>query len=306
VANVDDIMRDQEHNPQHDSGAILAVSRDENKNRYGARSYTPKVNKEFRPPLIYPDYDLNALSRLPRPKTSMTINPDTSEISQVQNIHGMDVSSMIDERVLQGSIRPSWNIPFEQRQDYILPDLKLKLPPASVRPTMNTPMNEQNNECKVVLKPNNPQVSAHAGVDANGKWTNFHEMGPLDDIQLDYKGPKVSADARVDGTAIYHAEPDNRERYTQLDYVRPQTSARVNLSSHVNKQDYEPQVIKIQNPLRSMTSVHTNKDVGLQINMYNETPTLRPTLTYNRAVDSCPVLPTGIHHFVPKLKPKRM
>ena len=159
-----DILRQQQDNPQVFDGSILAVSRDENKNRYGQRSYHHKVNKEFRPPLVDPEYDLVALSRIPRPRTQLRINPNLEGLAETQNIHGLDVSKHIDERKMKGAVRPTYTIAYEKPMEQILPDLRVNLPQVTGESYINTPMMAENDRGEIELHKRNPDVFGSAGM----------------------------------------------------------------------------------------------------------------------------------------------
>lgn len=329
TVDVGDTISDQSNNPDIFDGSILAVARDENQTRYGARSYIPKVNKEFRPPLIDPEYDLVALSRIPRPRTQMRINPDVSEFTPVQNIHGMDVTSMIDDRVLKGSVRPSYTIAIEKPIEVIVPNLKLKMPQVQASSSTNVPMNSENSRIYVTpLEDKNPNVYALAGVDmpttVNGQnsleyldldYNNpmvqalagqnipFSEQNTtsLENIELEYKNPQVSGDSGRQSQYKYNSESGNQ--YKDLKFNMPQASVRINADSLVRQQSYEPQTIKLQEPIR--INYQATKNIGVEKNCVNETPTLKPTLTYERSVNSNAVIPAKLQVQTPSLKSKK-
>lgn len=64
--------------PQHLDHAVLAVSRDENKTRYGQSSHRDYVNEAFRPPIITLE-DTLPLNRQPRKQVVPRINPGTAD-----------------------------------------------------------------------------------------------------------------------------------------------------------------------------------------------------------------------------------
>jgi hypothetical protein len=308
VAHPDDIMRDQEHNPQFAQGAVLAVSRDENKNRYGASSYTTKVNKEFRPPLIDPEYDLQPLSRLPRPRTSVRINPAPLDISQAQNTHDMDISAFIDEKKLLANVRPTFNIPYEENNlaGTPIPDLQFKMPQVEYRATLNPPINSSfldNAECPTIsLDKKNPDVYLSAGVTP---LFNLDSDNPAINLELRYNNPQVSASSGVKSTFLYNQ--DNASEFRELNYNHPQTSLMVNKNSETTgiRQTYNPQMIKTRYPLSSKVSIPTSKESRITNNYQNENRTLRDTLkTTGLSLGSGACLPKGIEHQTPTLKTK--
>lgn len=265
--NVGDITRNQSTNTQLYDNSVLAVSRDENKYRYGARSYHPKVNKEFRPPLIDPEYDTVPLSRIPRPRTQVRLNP---KIAESQNIHGIDVSSKIDERKLHGNIRPTYNIAYEKPLDYQ----------------------------HYSLSYNRPQVFASSGVCSDYKEYN--------DVQeLDLKKRTVDAYGISGMNTPLEINGEFGTENIELNYNRPQASVLVNPgvqgSSTFNSENSV--VPKLINPIH--IAYTTNKQVNFQQDSFNKYPFLKPTLQYNRNCDSGAVIPTSIHNLNIKLKDKK-
>ena len=168
--NVSTIMRNQETNTQSYDHAVLAVSRSENQTRYGQRSYFGIVNKEFRPPLIDPEFDLMPLSRIPRPRTMARTNPGSSITYHTQNSSDLDVSSMIDDRRINASVRPNFGLRVEKPTDYeITPDLEFNAPPTFGPAGSDIPVYirpESDLEC-AVLEKNNPDTCAGSGYETN-------------------------------------------------------------------------------------------------------------------------------------------
>lgn len=220
TAHTDDIIREQNDNTQLYDHAVLAVSRDENQYRYGKRSYIPKVNKEFRPPLVDPEYDLTPLSRTPRPRTYLRINPEGAEVARSQNMHGMDVSAMIDERKMKASVRPSFTIKYEKPLETVLPDLKFKMPQVSVFSGSNVPLKEDAEHCDIELKRRAPSVFGSASSNTPLK---MDHTSPLEDLLLQYKNPQVHADAGIETNTKFDALTPLED--LELSHNRPQISA---------------------------------------------------------------------------------
>jgi hypothetical protein len=216
TVDVGNTIKDQQDNDQSLGGAILAVSRDENQNRYGKASYIPKVNKNFRPPLVDPEYDLVALSRIPRPRTQLRINPIS--LAQTQNAHGTDVSSYIDERVMLGNVRPQLNLVYNYEkynyEDVILPDLQFKLPQTSAKliKAPNIIVNNQDGY-EINLNRKNPHVVGHANYENPFKGD---ALNSLEDLELEYNNPQVS------GTSGYNSQFSQNQQYdVELDRRDP-------------------------------------------------------------------------------------
>ncbi len=225
MVHPDDIVRQQQDNTQLFDGSILAVSRDENKNRYGQKSYHSKVNKEFRPPLIDPEYDLVPLSRIPRPRTQLRINPNMEGVAEAQNIHGLDVSKHIDHRVLKGSVRPTFTIALEKPIEQVLPDLRVNLPQVAGRSYVNTPMMCENDRSEIELQKRNPDVFGSAGMNAPFEVCQT----PLEDIELNFRGPQVSAASGVEAPHKRNASTPLED--LDLQYTNPQVAGKAGMNA---------------------------------------------------------------------------
>lgn len=196
--NVGEVMRQQETNEQSYQHAVNAVSRQENQYRYGQRSYFGTVMKdgEFRPPLIDPEFDLVPLSRLPRPRTQARTNPGGNDtIYHTQNSSDLDVSSFIDDRRIQGNVRPSFGLKMEKPSDYeIVPDLEYNAPPTYGPAGASVPVHlrpESDLEC-IVSDPCTPHASASSGiVPAHIHRTEYD----MDHLVLECRNPNAYAHA---------------------------------------------------------------------------------------------------------------
>ena len=94
------VLRDQEVNGKIVDGSVLLQNRSE-EHKYGKSSYTPKVNKEFRPPLQFQE-DLLPLSRLPRQNVIPNLNP-ISPWQVVENQkNASDTASFLTDKVKHG------------------------------------------------------------------------------------------------------------------------------------------------------------------------------------------------------------
>lgn len=320
-----DVLLDQADNPQSFDGSVLAVARDENQTHYGKRSYIPKVNKEFRPPLVDPEYDLPPLSRIPRPRTQLRINPQST--AETQNIHGEDVSSYIDSRVMAGSVRPSFSILIEKPLTDVLPDLTYKNPQVSVDSNVQFPLTYDLEHNEIILEKRNPDVYANAGYKSC-----FEEGCDVNDIQLEYVNPQVNGNSKINmpykyienmehhtplnyngpqvsvhsGIATPYSKLDNYSSI-QLAHNRPQTSMNIQANSPFSTQEYKPQVIKTQNPIR--LNYKTDQNIDYRCNNANKNPNIRQTLHYNRNINANANVPTNVpamlESFTPKLKSKK-
>lgn len=326
VAHTDDIIRNQSDNTQLIEDSVLAVSRDENQRRYGKRSYVPKVNKAFRPPLVDPEYDLQPLSRLNRPRTQARTNPES--FAQAQNIHQTDVSAMIDERKLYAAVRPTFTIQYEKPLETILPDLKFNMPQVCADAGINTPIKSvaENPEVTLLRKNpevyrtagvesvfrtngetplenlqldrHNPQVDANAGVNSN---IRLNSETPLEDLQLDFNAPQTSL--RTNVQSQYQLNHNNPSEYMNLEYNRPQASMVVNPNIGIDLQEKCPQEVNTVDRIK--VPYKTTPDYGVRQTSFNENPTLKTTLQYDRQCGSAGVMPSNVQHLYPKLKERR-
>lgn len=325
MANTGDIIREQADNTQLLDGSILAVSRQENQYRYGKNSYIPKVNKNFRPPLIDPEYDLVPLSRIPRPRTQVRINPDASRLAQTQNIHGTDVSSFIDDRVMKGNVRPSYTINMPKPIQDCVPEveLKLKQPQVAGYSGMSIPTNVvEMVSCDYELENNIPNVYANSSMNTP---VQISSLSPLQNLELDFNQPNVEAMAGMN-TPYEHFTPIE---YGELEYNNPQASAHAGINtnvsfmkeSNVTPLNYkQPQTSMRTNPQRKLengpteirNSIKTQdpiklnytltKNTSMTQNNLNQTPFMRPKLEYNRSCEATKNIPMTFQHQNVKLK----
>lgn len=213
TVNVGEILRNQETNTQSYDNAVLAVSKMENQQRYGQRSYTPKVNKAFRPPLMDPEFDLRPLSRLPRPRTQARVNPGgNGTIYHTQNTHGMDVSALVDDRRLFAAIRPDFGIKMEKPTDYeIVPDLEYNMPQTcgTSRGRVTAVDIQPENEIEYLsLDYKDPEAFAHSGVQSSIRGRN---TSALEDLLLDEQTPTAFATSGVQHDTVRIHNYENYE-----------------------------------------------------------------------------------------------
>jgi hypothetical protein len=337
VVNVGEIMRQQETNTQGYDDAVLAVSRQENQYRYGQRSYHTKVNKEFRPPLIDPIFDLQPLSRLRRPATQARVNPGAPHIYKTQNGADRDVSSHIDDTRVFGAVRPSFGLKIEQPTDFeIVPDLEYNGPQVSAYSSKKIPLGikAENGIEYTTLENHNPTTFGRSGVNPSFQERNVTALEELvldphtgafvpsgisnvtlinnvegyEDIELDSKlqssafsGLKGPYDMQTDTSSI-----ENMELASKLQAQNVFTNPR----SHIDKTDYTPQTTPIIHKL----SVSTNSGGKSPYStIYNNTPlhkrNIRPTMGYTGSFDSsrsASAIPQGVSAVpLPKLKSKQ-
>lgn len=331
TVHTDDIIRGQADNTQVFDGSILAVSRTENQTRYGKNSYIPKVNKEVRYPLVYRE-DIEPLCRTIRPQTQVRINPDAGSLAQTQNIHGIDVSSFIDERVMKGSVRPSFRIDLPTpitEQCGNIPELKLNRPHVAGYANTNTPMTTPLHDIvssvlSESVEPNRPYVYGNSGVNTFLTSTMSEAMP---NIELEDKGPNVSVGAamntpiqlssRIENFELDSKQPTvsvssgyqtdvsfmNETPVQERNYNRPQTSARINPSISISK-DNPSQLgpIKIQNPIQ--LNYETTKNSLTTRGNTNKNPKMRQTLQYQRDVTSTKTIPYTLQSQNIKLRQK--
>ena len=265
----DDVIRQQADNTQLFDGSILAVSRQENQYRYGKNSYISKVNKNFRPPLIDPEYDLVPLCRIPRPRTQIRINPES--MAKAQNAHETDVSSFIDTRVLKGAVRPSFtiNMPI-QNQENKYPELKFNKPQVAGYTAINTPTKAENIRCDFDLPDINPRVYANSSVNTPFK---INQTSPFENLELTFNKPNVEAMAGINTPFQINQSPIED---MVLDYNGPQISAHSGVSSrNISKLENIDYVLDYNCPqVSAISGIETN------ISFMNEMP--EKELNYNR------------------------
>lgn len=331
TVHTDDVIRGQADNTQVFDGSILAVSRMENQTRYGKNSYIPKVNKEVRYPLIYRE-DIEPLCRIIRPQTQLRINPDSGSLAQTQNIHGIDVSSFIDERVMKGSVRPSFRMDLPTpitEQCGNIPELKFNRPQVAGYSNTNTPMTTPlhdiiSSELYESVEPNRPYVYGNSGVNT---FVTSTMSDAVPTFELESKGPSVSAGAamntpiqlssRIENFELHSKNPSvsvssgyetdvsfmNETPVQELQYNRPQTSARLNPTTTFSK-DAPTQIgpIKTQTPIT--LNYETTKNSLTTRGNANKNPKIRDTLQYQRDVSSTRTIPYTLQHQNIKLRPK--
>lgn len=188
----DEVLRDTETKTQYYQDAVLAVSRDQNQRKYGIRSwYGPVVNKNFRPPLLDPELDINPLSRLPRPRTQVRFNPVSPY--HTQNNHDPDVGAFMNPRKLNGAVINNIQVRFEKPTDYeIKPDLEFKRP-QTCGPSGNIAPVHLRIEVgeHPYLQKNRPDVSVKPY--ENVPYAQFTPIDS-DDIHLEYNRVQVGAE----------------------------------------------------------------------------------------------------------------
>lgn len=308
TVNPGDIILDNAENPYLVDGTVLAVARDRNKTQYGQRSYTFKVNKNFRPPLIDRD-DLVPLSRLPRPTTQYRNNPSIPY--QTMNPISVEGLRYVKQQRCADGIRPTFFQRVEEPQPDVIVDLSQKLPTISAEAPKNTPI-FFSNECasdpnirkigwevtlrnKGAVQPRmnnsvplslqqetqgpelerrNPQVFAGAG-----KTFCLRENSTMgqSDIELSKRNPSVFASAGREWFTSFDAQqPD-----VELDLHNPSVFASAGVQNpfkHTNSPEQEIHLSQ-RNP-----SVFANARREFGVNVTQETPDIfleqkRPTVS---------------------------
>lgn len=219
----DEILRDTETKTQYYDDAVLAVARDQNQRRYGIRSwYGPKI-KNFRPPLLDPEFDLVPLSRIPRPRTQARTNPVFPY--RTQNEHDPDVGSYMNPRRINGAVINNIQVRFENPQDYeIVPDLEFSRPQACGPSGYNGPIQLRIdvNEHPYLQK-KQPDVEAYSS-----KHAPIHvQTTPIDSdsINLQYSRAQTNAEAYTT-TPIHKAMDMPYDGQIQLEYNRAQAGGK--------------------------------------------------------------------------------
>ena len=229
TAHVGDIIRETETKPQTYDHAVLAVSRSENQTRYGAKSYTPKVNKAFRPPLEFMDPHARLpLSRMPHPTVVGRINPGSTKVYHSQNEHDMDVSSMIDHSRIGASVRPTYYFRLDKSDPKELygtvHPLTQKLH-ASGKSGINTPIHVTEGQSpldQTVLDFHNPQVSPVSPLQIP---INLNQQSSLEDLHLEYHNPIAAPRSNPSAPYICHQKTPNE--FLELQKINP-TSEPIN------------------------------------------------------------------------------
>lgn len=277
TANPGDIILDNATNPYLIDGTVLAVARDRNKTQYGEKSYTFKVNKAFRPPLINRD-DLLPLSRLPRPTTQYRNNPSIP--FQTTNPMSMEGRNYVKQQRCADNILPSFFHRVDQPQPDVVINLQQKLPSVSVEtpksfglhlPTEGctdpnirkigwevTLRNKKAVEAKsnpsfglgvqsqhqdITLEEHNPKVFANAGKNFSFLENNSSQQ----DISLQRRNPNVFADSKREWFIHFNAEQPNIE----LELHNPSVFADAGHSSslrHINNTERDISLQR-KNPL---------------------------------------------------------
>ncbi len=130
-----DAMLDSQTRTDFYTDAVLAQSRDYNKQyAYGIDYHKDVVNKAFRPPITAYE-DQFPLSRIPRDFVIPRINPETVGSNggtcaySAQNTSFNDLDKYMNDKVKTGIGRPTFFAPVDIPIDNsVLPDLKLKIP----------------------------------------------------------------------------------------------------------------------------------------------------------------------------------
>lgn len=332
--NVGEIMRQQEDNTQSYDHAVLAVSRQENQYRYGQRSYIPKVNREFRPPLIDPEYDLLPLSRIPRPRTQARTNPGSSMTYHTQNSSDLDVSSYIDDRRVQGAVRPNFGLRVEKPSDYeIVPDLEYNAPPTFGPAGSSVPVHlrpESDLECIIsdpctphasassgvvpahiprteydmdhmVLECRNPNAYAHAGATSDVTALNWTDC---EGIELE--DPYAHADAHSGVQAPYTMSQQTPLENLELDSKVTGHDVYYHPSQSVDTIEYEPQETHVIDRISANANAVAQGPSNVANNM-TERRQMKPTLGYVGGFDASRsrAYPATLNHIQAHIKDKR-
>lgn len=209
----------QAENFRFTQDATLRVARDENITRYGQRSFTPKVNKEFRPPIIDPILDVFPLSRIPVTMTKGRINPRIPIQPRLEA--STDVRKAIDEVKRIASVCPTYVVKLDpDRERPITKTLHRSYPQASARsgrialrtvadPPQDVDLQRRNIELieeagvvstlrytplsdDIELERRAPITAVHAGYEAP---TTRIDFGSAEDIELERSSPLVSCES---------------------------------------------------------------------------------------------------------------
>ncbi len=142
TVDVGQTLLDTETNTQLRENAILAQSRDYNRDHYGHTSYQEKI-AVFRPPLQSSYEDFGPLNRLPTSVHAIQprINPGTAHGGQgtgaffANNESKPETDKFITDKITTNHWKPTYYIPMsapEHGQDIVMPDFESVLPLRSV------------------------------------------------------------------------------------------------------------------------------------------------------------------------------
>lgn len=318
---ISEIIREQEDNYQSYEHYVLPVSRTENQTKYGKSSYTSKVNKNFRPPLLDPYEDLVALSRQPRPATSARNNPDG--VLRDQNIGCQDVSAFIDYKVSPlNAVRAGYSAvketPIEPPEIFNF-RMNERNVSTSVGSGMNTPYQVYSEapQESLILECKNPSVEVGAGYNPTYMKENFTYLEDLEletnrpsvgvetfkgapygksDLtsferkNVDYVNPKVSSHAGFNTDIKFN--PESSLENLKLEYNRPQISYRA--SENASRTGNEIYERKPRNLKQQPTLIYSaSKIPNFTISQIQERPYIKPTLAVRDTFTTEGVIPTN-------------
>ena len=189
---------------------VLQIPHDDNVTRYGQKSFIPKVNKEFRPPLVDQIYDLMPLSRIPVRSVRGRMNP--SSPIEAQNNRNPDVKKFIDGRNLNVCVQPTYVIPLKgiaNDNGRYVRDRERNNPLTSLSSgerCMNSGIDIPND---IDLERRNPHIHNDAGVISYMRNGDVYNGGR--DISLSRNNPQVSTSAGYEPPITYLNEFGNVE-----------------------------------------------------------------------------------------------
>jgi hypothetical protein len=254
MVNVGDVLMEHKDDNYALGDTVLAVRRDENITRYGTKSYTPKVNKEFRPPLVDPEYDLTPLSRIPRPRTQMSVNPGSEQVDKADVVlHDVNVQSKISDRNTFIPSRPTFKINYvKPMENRIIPDLKLNLPQVSANSGYYAPsMYEENNRRDDInLNKRTVDVYEHAGAQVDYR-TSMSGQTSLEDLELDRRNEQVNATSGVNSQYRSALTQQTSLEDLELDSINPHVNVSSGFSSEyreMNQTSLEDLELDSKNP----------------------------------------------------------
>jgi hypothetical protein len=163
--DVGSVVMESDSYPETWGHAILTRSYTSGQDQYGRKPHhTMTVDEEFRPPTEQQE-DLLPISRQKRPKVFGRINPGGGR-TKAQNTSLNQVSGWLkeDERVVKGSIAPTFESPITFFEPPSQPDLSRVLPDYSVTAgEKHTPIISLNPPMNIVLAKNIPPTEFGAG-----------------------------------------------------------------------------------------------------------------------------------------------
>lgn len=223
-------LLDTESHTQLYENAVLAVSRDHGRDRYGHSSYQEKI-AVFRPPLENSYEHYGPLNRLPTKvhKIQPRINPGTAHGGHgttsfaVQNQTVSDLNKHITDRINSNSWRATFYAPLDMPEDNsVLPDLETTMPLYSASAGCESQVKIDAPKVLKMSEVEKPTVSANAGYNVDYNVPLREQTNTDYEILESNLNPNVSADAGF--TPLYTIDGETKLDELSLSEKRPNSS----------------------------------------------------------------------------------